>query len=357
MLICGWIAEGIDCTVAVSPLVYFTGGDIAAFFAHRSFLTYEASLDNRSGEMQVFAKVVETGSFSAAAQVLDLSPSAVSKLVSRTEERLGVQLFKRSTRRMTLTSEGREFYESCVRILQDIDAAELSVSQGFAKIRGMLRVNVSLPFGQHYLVPQLTEFSQLYPDITVDISLSDAKVELQRDEVDIAIRMGPLNDVSYRARNLGRSKIVVVAAPSYLEQHRAPQTPSDLAHHNCLNFNFRRSFDEWPFLVDGNLVHLAVKGTMLTNNGETMRQLTLQGLGVSRLGMFHVYEDIRRGALVELLPHHNAGDVEEINIVFLNQKHIPPRIRAFIDFAIDKLAPILAVNGGLALPNHGRKQA
>jgi DNA-binding transcriptional LysR family regulator len=295
--------------------------------------------------MQVFAKVVETGGFSAAAELLNMSPSAVSKLVSRTEARLGVQLFKRSTRSMTLTPEGREFYGNCARILQDIEDAELSVTQGFSQVRGLLRVNASLPFGQHYLVPLLKEFKPLYPDIRIDLSLTDSKVELQRDEVDVAIRMGPLHDATFRARKLGSSRKAVVAAPSYLANHPAPQTPSDLEHHDCLNFNFRRSLDEWPFVDDGKLVRLAVDGALQTNNGETMRQLTLQGLGISRLGMFHVHDDIQRGDLVELLPQYNAGDVEEITLIFLNQKHVPPRVRVFIDFVVERVGPLLAVKG------------
>lgn len=302
-------------------------------------------MDNRSGEMLAFVKVVETGGFSAAAALLNMSPSAVSKLVSRTEARLGVQLFTRSTRNMTLTAEGREFYANCARILQDIEDAELSATQGYSQVRGLLRVNASLPFGQHYLVPLLKEFLALYPQVEIDISLTDSKVELQRDEVDVAIRMGPLHDATFRARKLGSSRKAVVAAPSYLASKAAPQSPADLQGHNCLNFNFRRSLDEWPFMVDGKLVHLAVDGAMQTNNGETMRQLTLQGLGISRLGMFHVYDDIQRGDLVELLPQYNAGDVEEINIIFLNQKHIPPRIRAFIDFVVERLAPVLEQRG------------
>lgn len=302
-------------------------------------------MDNRSGEMLVFAKVVETGGFSAAAGLLNMSPSAVSKLVSRTEARLGVQLFKRSTRSMTLTPEGREFYGNCARILQDIEDAELSVTKGFAQVRGLLRVNASLPFGQHYLVPLLEEFKAQYPEIRIDISLTDSKVELQRDEVDVAIRMGPLHDATFRARKLASSRKVVVAAPSYLKNHPVPQAPAELQEHNCLNFNFRRSLDEWPFVVAGKLVHLAVDGEIQTNNGETMRQLTLQGLGVSRLGMFHVFDDIQRGDLVELLPQYNAGDIEEISIIYLNQKHIPPRVRVFIDFVVERLSPILALKG------------
>jgi DNA-binding transcriptional LysR family regulator len=295
--------------------------------------------------MQVFAKVVEAGGFSAAAELLNMTPSAVSKLVSRTEARLGVQLFKRSTRSVTLTAEGREFYASCTRILQDIEDAELSVAKGFEQVRGLLRINASLPFGQHYLVPLLKDFKTLYPDIKIDISLTDSKIELQRDEVDVAIRMGPLHDATFRARKLGKSRRVVVAAPAYLANIAAPQTPADLEHHNCLNFNFRRSLDEWPFMVDGKLVHMEVDGEAQTNNGETLRQLTLQGLGISRLGMFHVFDDIQRGDLVELLPQYNAGDVEEISIIYLNQKHVPPRVRAFIDFVGERLSSVLALKG------------
>jgi len=175
-------------------------------------------MDSRSGEMLIFVKVVETGSFSAAAELLSLSPSAVSKVVTRVEERLGVLLFQRSTRQMSLTAEGSEFHDSCVRILDDIDEAEQGVSQRAVSIRGLLRVNVSLPFGTHYVVPLLAEFSRHYPEIAVDISLTDTKIDLHRERVDVAIRMGPLNNGSFPTRSLGRSKRVVVAAPSYLNR-------------------------------------------------------------------------------------------------------------------------------------------
>ncbi|MFZ6677773.1 LysR substrate-binding domain-containing protein [Undibacterium sp. Tian12W] len=307
-------------------------------------------MDSRSGEMLVFVKVVQTGSFSATAQLLSLSPSAVSKVVTRIEERLGVLLFQRSTRQMALTTEGREFYDSCVRILDDIDEAEQGISQRAVSIRGLLRVNVSLPFGTHYVVPLLPEFSKRYPEIAVDISLTDTKIDLSRESVDVAIRMGPLNDGNFRARSLGRSKRVVVAAPSYLSRNGTPGIPADLAKHSCLNFNFRRSLDEWPFIIDSHPIQLAVKGGIMTNNGETMRQLTLEGMGVSRLGMFHVYEDIKSGRLIELLADYNAGDVEDINIIFSSQRHLPARVRAFIDFFVEKLSPIILESGGVENP-------
>lgn len=298
-------------------------------------------MDSRSGEMKVFVRVVQAGSFSAAAQALKLTPSAVSKLVTRIEERLGVLLFQRSTRQLVLTRDGEQFHERCVRILEEIDDAEQSLAHGNIAPRGLLRVNVSLPLGTHYIVPLMAEFTARYPEITVDLSLADSLVDLQRERIDVAIRMGPLVDESFHARKLGTSRRAVVAAPRYLETRGMPRTPGDLARHRWFNFNFRRSMDEWPFVVDGRLVRLPIQGAMLTNNGETMRQLTLDGLGVSRLGLFHVIRDLEAGRLVELLPAYNPGDEEDIHAIYNSQRHMPTRVRLFIDFLVQKLEPVL----------------
>jgi DNA-binding transcriptional LysR family regulator len=157
----------------------------------------------------------------------------------------------------------------------------------------------------------------------------------------VAIRMGPLADASFRARVLGRSRRVVVAAPDYLATHGSPATPGDLAGHRCLGFNFRRTVAEWPFVLDGRAIHVPVQGVLLTNNGETMRQLTLAGLGISRLGMFHVAHDLRAGRLVELLAACNPGDTDEIHAIYSNQRYVPLRVRVFIDFLVERLAPAL----------------
>ncbi|TGR65589.1 LysR family transcriptional regulator [bacterium M00.F.Ca.ET.194.01.1.1] len=298
-------------------------------------------MDSRSGEMLAFIKVVETGSFSAAGKRLDMTASAVSKVVTRIEQRLGVLLLKRSTRALSVTPEGKQFYENSVRIISDIDQAESDVAAHTSSPRGVLRVNASLPFGNHWLLPVLPEFRQRYPEIVLDISLTDAVVDLNRDSVDIAIRMGPLADADFHARLLGRSRRAVVAAPGYLEKHGSPQHPDDLGMHQCFNFNFRRSMDEWPFLVNDERVNVAIRGSTLTNNGETMRQLTLDGLGISRLGMFHIARDIDEGSLVEVLPDYNAGDIEEINIVYSSRRHMPTRSRVFIDYMVEQLQPRL----------------
>ncbi|RKP51891.1 LysR family transcriptional regulator [Pararobbsia silviterrae] len=298
-------------------------------------------MDSRSGEMRVFTRVVESGSFSAAGKAMRLTPSAVSKVISRLEERLGVLLFQRSTRHLAVTAEGRLFYDSCVRILDDIDEAEQGISDDTSTPHGALRINVSIPMGTHYIVPLIPTFTARYPGIRVDLSLTDAVVDLQRENVDVAVRTGPLSDASFRARKLGSTGRAVVAAPSYLDAHGVPQTPEDLVKHRCFNFNFRRSMDEWPFRIDGRTFHFPVRGDVLTNNGATMRQLTLAGLGISRLGLFHIKDDLASGRLVELLPAFNPGDIEDIHVIFSSQRHMTARVRVFIDFLVEMLEPAL----------------
>ncbi|MGF6221314.1 LysR family transcriptional regulator [Pseudomonas frederiksbergensis] len=299
-------------------------------------------MDSRSGEMQVFTKVVETGSFSGAGKLLNLTPSAVSKLITRLEVRLGVLLFERSTRQLVISGEGGRFYDSCVRILNDIEEAEHDAVGSTAVPSGLLRINTSVPFGTHQLLPIISDFNLLYPDITLDLSLTDALVDLKRERIDVAIRMGPLDDASFRARILGSSRRAVVASPEYLARHGAPKTPDELENHRCFNFNFRRSRDEWPFKLNQQTQYLAVRGDMLTNNGETMRQMTINGLGISRLGMFHIAEDVKAGRLVELLADFNAGDTEDITAIFNNQRYMPQRVRVFIDFLVERIGPLLS---------------
>lgn len=171
-------------------------------------------MDSRSGEMSVFVRVVENGSFSAAAKTLDMSPSAVSKLVTRLEERLGAVLFLRSTRELTLTNEGEDFYDSARRILEDLEEAEQSVGSGSLEPSGLLRVNTSIPFGTHQLIPLLREFRERYPKVQIDLSLTDQVVDLTRERVDVAVRVGKLADASFKARALGRSHYAVVPAPT-----------------------------------------------------------------------------------------------------------------------------------------------
>ncbi len=298
-------------------------------------------MDNRSGEMAVFVRVVEDGSFSAAAKTLDMSPSAVSKLVTRLEERLGAVLLLRSTRDLTLTTEGEDFYESSRRILEDLEEAEQSVGAGSAEPSGLLRVNTSIPFGTHQLVPLLREFRERYPSVQVDLSLTDQVVDLTRERVDVAVRVGKLADANFKARVLGRSRYAVVASPDYLKRHGTPHHPRELVGHACVGFNFKRSVSPWPFLTDGQVTELPVRASVFTNNGETMLHLVLHGMGIARLGRFHVDRYLKSGQVVELLAEFNPGDVEELHAIFPAKRHMSRRVRAFIDFLAERVSPNL----------------
>jgi len=306
--------------------------------------------------MAVFVRVVQDRSFSAAAKTLDMSPSAVSKLITRLEERLGVVLFLRSTRELALTAEGEEFFEASQRVLEDLEEAEQSIGAGAVEPRGVLRVNTSIPFGTHHLLPLVSQFCERYPKVSLDLTLTDQVVDLARERVDVAVRTGRLADGTFRARLLGASRYAVVASPEYIRRHGMPMHPDDLAKHACLGFNFRRSVSQWPFEVDGERRDLSVQGRVLTSNGEAMRGLALHGVGIGRLGRFHVDRDIQEGRLVELLEEFNPGETEELHAVFPATRHMSRRTRVFIDFLAERVSPLLET-AARPLPARGARRA
>lgn len=288
---------------------------------------------NRSGEIEVFVRVVEAGSFSAAARALRMTPSAVSKLIARLEARLGARLISRSTRRLQLTPEGAAFHDSGLRILSDLDAAEREAAAGAAP-RGRLRVNSYVPFGQHRLMPLLPRFLERYPEISVEAVLTDSVIDLMEERADVAIRAGPLRESRLVARKLGQSRMVVVAAPAYLEARGTPRAPADLTDHNLLAFGFVRHIGGLPFLDGkGAPVTVPIDGNAILSDGEAMRLTTLAGAGIARLARWHVEPDIAAGRLVQLLEAFNPGDEEQTHAVYVGQgKHLPARVRAFLDF-------------------------
>lgn len=290
----------------------------------------------RSGEMEVFARVVEKGGFSVAARSLDLTPSAVSKLIGRLEDRLGVRLLARTTRALTLTSEGAAFHQAALRALQALNEADQIIATGAA--RGHIRINASLPFGTMFVAPAMPDFLRQYPNLAVDLSFTDDVVNLLEEKADVAIRMGNLPDSTLKARKLAQSRRVVCAAPSYLKRRGAPQVPGDLQNHNCLTFNFRRSRVGWPFRHKRRDIDQPVSGNLRVNNGETMRQLVLEGVGVARLGLWHVVNAIKNGSLVPLLEAFNPSDLELVHAVYLGGGNVPGRVRAFIDHMIEALS-------------------
>lgn len=293
-----------------------------------------ALLSNRSGEMEVFAAVVERGGFSAAAKLFGMTPSAVSKLVTRLEAELGARLINRSTRKLQLTAEGQAFHQRCVTILSDIAEAECEAAAGRAP-RGRVRVNANVAFGNQILLPLVPAFLAEHPELSIDLVFTDQVVDLIEERADIAIRVapGPLRGNQLMARKIGESGVAVVASPDYLARHGEPRTPADLAKHNLIGFNFARSVEGWPFRVDGALISIAAVGNTQVGDGEIARQLAVAGVGLARLGRFHTQAEVAAGRLVTVLEDFNPGDIEVIHAVYLGQGgFVPARMRAFIDF-------------------------
>jgi DNA-binding transcriptional LysR family regulator len=288
--------------------------------------------------MEVFVQVVDSQSFSAAARRLLLSPSAVSKLIARMESRLGARLLVRSTRGLHLTPEGASFDARARRILESIAEAEREVSRALTP-RGRVRVNSNVPFGRSCLLPLIPELLQRYPELLVDLVLTDQVVNVREERTDIAIRTGPLKDSSLVSRELGLSRFVVVASPSYLERHGMPEDPASLARHNCLRFGFSRHSQVWPFIDGvGGRLSVAPQGSLQVSDGETMRVLTLEGVGIARLARFHVGRDIAKGRLVPLLESYNPGDTDPVHAVFIGPgKELPARVRAVLDFLYERV--------------------
>ncbi|GEN22304.1 transcriptional regulator [Halomonas cupida] len=292
---------------------------------------------NRSGELEIFVRSVDLGGFSAAARASGMTPSAVSKLVSRLEDRLGARLLHRSTRQLQLTAEGCAFYERGVRILADLQEAELCVSARNAP-RGHLKVNANVPFGHHFLLPLVPEFADCYPQVELDIVLTDTVMDLFEQRTDVAIRAGPLKDSSLVARKLGETRMIVVAAPAYLQQHGTPHAPGDLKNHNLLSANYTRAQQGWPMRYAGREQVVIPSGNAQVSDGEALRGLTLAGMGLARLAEFQAAEDLASGRLVAVLEDCNPGDTEEIHALYVGQgDYLPLRVRAFLDFLAAKV--------------------
>ncbi|MBT2324111.1 LysR family transcriptional regulator [Variovorax paradoxus] len=293
---------------------------------------------NRSGEMEAFVQVVDRGSFSAGARVLGMTPSAVSKLVARLEARLATQLVHRSTRKLQLTPEGQNFYERSVRVLADMDEAERCAAAGAAP-RGRVRINASISFGHRLLMPLVPRFLELHPQVTLDIALTDRVVDLMDERTDIAIRWGPLPSSDLVARHLFDTGQAIVASPAYLERYGTPRTPEELEAHNRIGSSYRRSAPDWPLAVDGRPVDVPVVGSVRAGDGETLRRLVLEGVGLGRLSLYHIQPDIEARRLVPVLEEFNPRDMTPVHAVYLGKAgRLPTRVRALLDYLSARLA-------------------
>ena len=304
---------------------------------------------NRSGEMEAFVRIVETGAFSAAARQLDMTPSAISKLVLRLEARLGAQLLHRSTRKLQLTTEGAEFFERGQRVLADLAEAERAAAAG-AVPSGRVSINTNVPFGHHVLLPLVPRFLALHPQIHLDIALTDRVVDLMDERTDVAVRWGRLPDSGLVARRLGDTAQVIVAAPAYLAQHGTPQTPRELLSHNRIGPNYRRHVPDWPFCAGGRIEQIPVAGNRQASDGEALRMLALAGVGLARMSLHHVQADIDAGRLVPVLEAFNTGEREPIHAVYLGKPgQLPGRVRVVLDFLEERVTQRVLDSGRVDL--------
>lgn len=296
-------------------------------------------VDNRAGEMRVFLRVVDAGSFSEAARLLLMTPSTVSKLIRRIESRLGVRLLERSTRRLSLTAEGKIYYERSQALLSELEEIESGLAQGSASAAGTVRVSASVGFGIAGLEPLLPAFWQTYPNIAVDLSLSDRIVDMYAERTDVAFRVGPMINSGLVALKLGTAPLKIVASPAYLVRKGTPRSVADLRSHDCLGFNFRYSAPNWPGAC---AIDRRTTGPLLANNCETVRRMAIAGLGLARLGEYEVRADLEAGRLVEVLSDAIIAGSEDIHALYINGEPIPRRLRIFLDFMVPRLRTFLA---------------
>ena len=281
--------------------------------------------------LAVFARVVEEKGFSAAARKLGLSKSAVSKHISQLEDHVGARLLQRTTRRLSLTDTGAALYERCARIVAEVEEAERAVNQLQTLPRGTLRVSGPLAFGVRHLAPAIAEFMQMYPELQVDIQLSDRLVDLVDEGFDVAVRIARLADSSLIARRLCPMDLYAVATPAYLAAHGTPVHPRDLAGHNCLHYSYAASGDTWQFLEGQADLHAHVHGTLRTNNGDVMLAAVRANLGIAILPAFLAGPALCDQQIVEVLPQFRPR-VSAVHVVYPHSRHLPTKVRLLIDF-------------------------
>ncbi len=289
-----------------------------------------------SDDMAAFLRIVDRGGFAAAARGQALTASALSKLVRRLEERLGLRLLTRTTRRIALTPEGEVYAARARDVLALIEAAETEVTAGRGRPRGHLRVNTSSAFARQRLIPVLPEFRARYPEITLDLEVTDRHVDIIASGVDVALRTGQMDDSSLVARKVASDRRVICAAPSYLARRGVPLLPQDLLRHDCIVLHGLSRLTLWPFRGDdGAVVPLAVRGPITTDSAEALRDLALAGLGIIRAAGYLVAGPIREGLLVPLLEAAHASEEVPVWAVTPPGRHRMPRVQAFIDYVAE----------------------
>ena len=288
-------------------------------------------------EMRALTRAIELGSLAAAARELDLTPSALSKIITRLEGRLGVRLLVRTPRSIRLTEEGGIYLAGARRVLEALEEAEEQLSIAAQRPRGLLRI-YSLPTFAYRAAPLLTEFLKQYPEVTIDMQLGSDRLDLVKHGFDIAIRVGPLEDSASLSRKLCETEWVICAAPEYFAHHGLPATPGDLAAHNCLNFSVHTHSIPWQFRDDAGSERPRLHGNFLSNQAELLRLMALQGVGIIRVSDHVVAHDIAAGRLVPILVDQLPGQRDSIWALYRGRGRQSARTRVFLDFLAERLS-------------------
>ena len=306
--------------------------EINLTFEKHSYLEVMNMLMHPMSDLAVFVRTVDLGSFAAVGTEVELTASGVSRIVTRLERRIGAKLLHRTTRRLVLTQEGETFLVHARSILAAVEAAEADVASVHGRPRGHLRINSGTAFARHRLARLLPQFMDQFPEMTVDLSVSDHRIDPIADQVDVTIRVGPLGDSELIAVRLGEVRRVIAGSPRYLERHGVPAQAADLARHNCLQLSGFSRLAQWPMFEQGKRVMVPVKGSIRSDSADFLLDLALAGAGLVRFGDFLGEDAVKDGRLVPVLSHCHDPDPQPITALILPGRQNIPRVRAFVDF-------------------------
>lgn len=286
---------------------------------------------SETSELRVLVSVIAHGSFAKAADEHQMTPSGVSKLITRLEDRLGARLLQRTTRRLSLTEAGSIFHSRALRLLHDLSEAEAEISANNLQPRGVLRLSAPMPFGTMHLAPLIPKMAKLFPELTIDVVLTNRFVDLVDEGIDLAIRLGVLPDSRLIARRLCANHRILIASPSYLKKRPAPKTPADLAKHECLIFTSLADPRDWRLLSKSGSAVVPVDGRIASNNAEVLFEAMKAGHGIGLGATYLVHEALKRGQVVQVLPGHEFGQ-SGVFAVYPSARQLSSKVRAAIDF-------------------------
>ena len=289
--------------------------------------------------MQVFEKVTKHNSFSATARDMGLSKAMVSKHIASLENSLDVLLLNRTTRRLSLTESGAAYLERVKNILADIEETELAVSTLSSEPRGTLKLSAPTSFGSFHLARAIGGYKQIYPDVHIEMILTERLHDLVEDGLDLAIHVGHLDDSSLIAKRLASARMIVCGSPAYFEKHGIPETPEDLIYHQCLIYSPRTPANEWIFKKDNKKFNVRVSGDIRSNIGDALRVAAMQDSGLIQLPTYMTGLDIKAGRLQAVLEDYEPPE-SPINALYLHRKHLSAKVRTFVDYLYDILHPV-----------------